>query len=135
MKTLTLSDRSELRQFGFVLAGFIVLAFWILLPWLFGHARPQWPLWAGGLMAAAALVLPESILPIYRAWLPVARVIGWFNTRLILGIVFFLVFVPVGFIAARLGKLQYREGFDRNATTYRIDTSRELRGSDLENPF
>lgn len=134
MRTLTLQDGKELREFGLGLALLIVLVFWGVLPWLGDRPRPMWPLVASALMGAAALAWPAAIYPVYRLLLPVARILGVVNTWLLLGAVFFGMLLPIGWVLRALGRLQYETRRDPGADTYRIevDPHREVR---LEEPF
>ncbi len=56
------------------------------------------------LMGLVSIILPiiafsPSILrPIFKLWLKVAHAIGWFNTQLLLSIVFIFVFIPTGLV-------------------------------------
>lgn len=135
MKTLGPHDGPELRQFGLALAAVFVVVFWGLLPWLFTHSRPAWPLYAGAVLLAGSLWWPRGLYPVYRGWMAVAQVLGTITNAIVLGGVFFLIMVPLGFALRRLGKLQYREGFDARATTYRVGERRRPGADDLRNPF
>lgn len=134
MRILTPGDRSDLRQFGLGLALLVVLVFWGLLPWLGDRTRPWWPLAVGGVLAALALAWPLAVYPVYRALLPLARVLGIINTWLLLGAVFFGILLPVGWVLRRMGRLQYRTGFDPDAASYRVEVEPE-RPVRLEEPF
>jgi len=134
MRQLTRRDTRELRHFGLGLALLLVLIFWALLPWLGDRPRPAWPLVAGGLLATLALVWPGAILPVYRAFVPVARVLGIANTWLLLGAVFFGILTPVGWLLRRLGRLQYVTRFEPAADSYRIEVPRDHTVR-LEEPF
>ena len=134
MRTLTRHDTRPLREFGLGFALMVVLIFWGLLPWLGDRPRPVWPLVAGGALVVGALAWPPSILPLYRLWLPVARVIGFINTWVLLGIVFFGILTPVGLVMRTLGRLQYRSGFQRDVETYRVEVAPD-HATRLEEPF
>ena len=134
MRILTPGDRSDLRQYGLGLALLVVLVFWALLPWLGDRPRPTWPLLAGGVLGALALAWPRAVYPVYRALLPIARVLGVINTWLLLGSVFFGILLPIGWVLRRTGRLQYRAGFDPGAASYRVEVEPE-RPVRLEEPF
>jgi hypothetical protein len=134
MRPLTTRDARELRHFGLGLALLLMLIFWLLLPWLGDRPRPIWPLAVAALLAAMALAWPPMILPVYRAILPVARVIGTINTWLLLGTVFFGILMPLGWVLRRLGRLQYFTRFEPGAASYRIERSRDDTVR-LEEPF
>jgi hypothetical protein len=134
MHVLTRHDTRPLRHFGLGFAVFVVLVFWGLLPWLGDHPRPVWPLVAAGVLVLAALAWPPSILPLYRLWLPVARAIGFINTWVLLGAVFFGILLPIGLVLRSLGRLQYRSGLQRELDTYRVEVAPGHQ-TRLEEPF
>jgi hypothetical protein len=41
---------------------------------------------------------PIILRPVFKLWLKVAHAVGWFNTQLLLSIVFILIFIPTGLI-------------------------------------
>ena len=41
---------------------------------------------------------PTLLRPVFKLWLKIAHAIGWFNTQVLLTIVFILVFIPTGLI-------------------------------------
>jgi hypothetical protein len=55
-------------------------------------------------ISAGGCCLPKALLPLYRGWMYVATGVGWFNTRLLLGLIFFLLFLPLGLVFRVLGK-------------------------------
>ena len=62
------------------------------------------------LMGLTLLILPIVafspiiLRPVFKLWLKVAHVIGWFNTQLLLSIVFILIFTPTGLVMRLLQK-------------------------------
>ncbi len=134
MKTLDRTDHRGLRWFAIGLALLLVGLFWGLAPWLADRPRPLWPLVAGWVLLTLAWVWPPSIWPIHRALVPVARVLGTINTWLLLGAVFFGILLPLGWVLRRLGRLQYRTGFDPGVSTYRVEVP-ESHATHLEEPF
>ncbi len=41
---------------------------------------------------------PALLRPVFKLWLKVAHAIGWFNTQVLLSIVFIFIFIPTGLI-------------------------------------
>ncbi len=41
---------------------------------------------------------PIILRPVFKLWLKVAHAVGWFNTQLLLSIVFILIFIPTGLV-------------------------------------
>ncbi len=88
---------SELRRFGFTVA--IPLAILASLGAWRGHTIL--PALLGGLAAALgglALLAPGLLGPVEKVWMAGAHALGSFNTRVLLGLVYFLVMTPIGVI-------------------------------------
>lgn len=47
---------------------------------------------------------PLTLKPIFRIWLKITKIIGKINTQILLGVVFFSIFVPTGLIMKLLSK-------------------------------
>ena len=64
--------------------------------------------------AVAPLVAPRLLTPIYRAWMRLAEVLGWINTRILLTLIFYLVVTPIGVVMRLFGRsplaLEERDG-------------------------
>ena len=85
-----------LRRFGLGL--FVILG--LIAGLLFWRERAAWPCpaGAGGVVLALSLFFPRGLLPIYRFMMWLAPILAWVNTKIILTLVFFLIFTPVGLI-------------------------------------
>ena len=114
--------RTELRSFGLVTAGMLVLFFGLLIPWIWGFAWPTWPFSVAGILVIMALAVPASLRPVYKVWMHFASILGWVNTRIILGLIFFLMFLPLGLIM-RLFNDPMRRNMDKSIETYRVPSS------------
>lgn len=69
----------------------------------------------GGLGIFASPKLGKSI---YTSWMYAALPLGWTFSHVFLGIVFFLVMAPIGFILRATGNDPMERAFDRTATSY-----------------
>ncbi len=65
----------------------------------------------------------------------IAVVIGFVNTRIILGLLFFLIIWPFGLVLRLAGKLQYQASTDAEAESYRVSVSAEREREEYERPF
>ena len=94
--------RVHLRKFGLVVGGvFVALAGW---SWWRGHAVAPCLLAAIGIpLVLGGALAPQLLAPLERAWMAFAHVLGRINTTLILALLYYLVFTPVGWLR-RLGK-------------------------------
>jgi len=94
--------RAEGRKFGFTLApAFLALA--ALLAWR-GHATPGIiAAGIGTLFGMAALAVPDRLGPVQRGWMAFAHAIAKVTTPIFLGIVWFVVITPIGWIRRLAG--------------------------------
>ena len=109
------SDR-EVRKFGLMFAG-ICLA---VAAYSYYKQGTVWPWFLGGTGAFAlgGLIAKPVLRPIYIVWMKFAAGLAWVNTRLILGIFFYLVLTPVGLIMRVLGKDPLTRKIDRSTPSY-----------------
>lgn len=91
------------REFGLIVGGVLVLlgAWWLYRGKLISAAKVTLPL--GTLLMLLALVFPRALIFPNKAWMLLAEALSFITTRLILGIVFFLIMTPIGFIKRSLG--------------------------------
>ena len=114
-------DNKTLREFGLITGGIFVGLFGLLLPWLFDHNFPQWPWIIACILWVWALLLPATLSPVYRVWMTIGHGLGWVNTRIILGIMFYIVFLPVGLLLKLAGKDPLTRNIDKSINTYRVN--------------
>lgn len=134
------TNKKILREFGLVFAGGLIVFFGLLIPWIFdkpwvwqaGGAR--WPWIGAALFAGTGLILPQVLKPLYLLWMKIGHALGWFNTRLILGILFFLMFAPVALFMRLIRRDPLMRRLDKAATSYRIASDSPPRER-LERPF
>lgn len=109
------TDR-QLRQFS--LTAFVALP---LLTWFWsGGNRPVVMVVAAGagLVAVLGLAWPRAIKPLFIVLSLLAFPIGFVVQEVCLGLLFYLVFVPVGLIFRRRGWDPLQRKFDAAAPTY-----------------
>ena len=101
---IEIPDKKGLREFGLIMGGMFIALFGLFFPWLFGLAFPKWPWIVAGALGGLALLVPNSLKPIYRGWMFLALILGWINTRLLLALVFYLMMTPMSLIMRLFGK-------------------------------
>jgi hypothetical protein len=47
---------------------------------------------------------PIVLRPVFKLWLKVAKAVGWFNTQIILTVVYILIFIPFGLLVRMFKK-------------------------------
>lgn len=127
-------DVKQLRQFGFIMGGGLILFFGLLIPWIWDRGYPLWPWVAAGAFVTAGLVYPKILTPVFRGWLKIGHVLGWINTRIILGVVFFVIFFPVALILRVLRKDPMARKYQPDSRSYRITSTSSPR-EQLEKPY
>src|SRR5262245_6805090 len=127
-------DNKELRKFGFVFAGILLLLFEGLLPWLKHKPLPGWPLSIAIPIAVLALIWPAALRPFHAAWMKFGAVMGFINTRIIMSVLFFAVLTPIGALLRALNKNPLVRRFDREAGSYRVASAAHSK-EDLEKPY
>jgi hypothetical protein len=121
------ADKKDLRSFGFLVGGvFSIIGLWPLL--LRGEPLRLWAVGLGGLLIVMGGVLPGVLDPIHKAWMWVGHVLGWINTRIILGIVFYGLVTPTGLVFRLMGKDMMRRTFAKDSPTYRVVKMARPRG-------
>ena len=111
--------RKELRSFGLMVGGVFALI-GILSYWFGRREWHLWPLAAAALLVVPALVAPAVLVPIHRTWMRLAAVLAWANTRIILALAFFLMFMPIGVVRRWIAGDTLKLRFDREAASYRV---------------
>jgi hypothetical protein len=108
--------KDEVRRFGVLFAALCTAA---------GvYARyagsPRWGWWvAGGAFFLITGIAARPVLrPLYLAWMRLASVLAWVNTRILLGAVFLLVITPIGLVLRLFGKELLDERIEREASSY-----------------
>lgn len=113
------ATRKELRQFGLLVgAVFTVIGLWPLI--FRGEPLRLWAVGIGGLLIAFGGILPQLLAPIHKGWMWVGHILGWINTRILLGIMFYALVTPMGLVFRLMGKDTMRRAFAESSTTYRV---------------
>lgn len=134
VQTPDMPSREELRRFGLLTGAIVAVLFGLLLPWIFGHGYLRWPWIVAGVLWVWGLLVPATLHPVYRGWMAFGHVLGWINTRIILGIMFYLMFVPAGFIMKLLRKDPMARKLRKETYTYRVK-SHPLKKNHVERPY
>ena len=106
------------RAFGFVFAAFFLIV--ALLPLIWGAQPVLWALAVSIAFLAVAALYPAVLGPLNRLWFRFGLLLHGVVSPIVLGIMFYGVVWPTGFIMRALGKDPLRLRFDRNAGSYWI---------------
>ena len=128
-------DSKGLRKFGITTGVIIVILFAVFFPWVFDAATmPAWPWVVACVLWVPALFVPDTLHPVYVTWMRVGHAIGWVNTRIILGLVFYIMILPMGLIMRMFGNDPMERKIDKSASSYRVKTMSEPKER-LERPY
>ncbi len=117
----------QLRQFGWLMAGvFALVTLWPLV--VRGDGIRMWAGIIAGIFGVLGTVFPTGLKPVYRGWMFFGEKIGWVNSRILLGLVFYGLVTPISWLMRLLGKRPLQLGFDPKADTYRV--LKEARAAD-----
>lgn len=117
IKKNSLASDKDLRSFGLVMAAFFAL-FLGIIPLLKHHPLKRWPLVVAVLFFAFAWLAPKLLRPLHTAWLRFGHIMGAINSRIILALVYFLLFVPFGVLRRLFGKNKM-DALDPELKSYR----------------
>lgn len=95
-------EASSDRSFGFVFAAVFALI-GLYNAWHAGKAWPWLALVAAGFLALA-LIRPAVLAPLNKLWMKFGLLLAAIVNPIVLGILFFLVFTPMAFVARLVGK-------------------------------
>ena len=107
------------RSFGWMFTAVFTLtavySLWregTVYPWMFGLA---------GVTAAVTTVRPEWLAPLNRVWMKFGELLHRVVSPIVLGIIFYGVFTPVGFVMRMAGRDIMKRRFEPGAPTYWVE--------------
>ena len=126
---------AELRQFGYLMAGFVALVFGLLLPWLaFGGGPwlPALPIAAAFALAGAAA--PRLLKPLFICWTALGRLLGRIVSPAVLALFFYLAIWPTGLLRKLFGGDPLRRRWEPEVRSY-FQKADALRPNHMEDPY
>ena len=112
-------DTKELRTFGLMIGGiFSIIGLWPMI--IRGDSPRTWALALGGALVGLGLVLPASLRYVHQVWMKIGHLLGWINTRILLGVIFYGLITPIGLVMRLFGKDYMHRALLQEADTYRV---------------
>ena len=110
------SKKSDLRNFG-ITVGIILL---VISCFLFWKEKESFQIFLaiGIILCLTAIALPSVLKPVYWIWMIFAIILGWFMTRVILSLLFFLIFTSIGLTLRLFGKQFLELRWDKSKESY-----------------
>ncbi len=111
------ATEKNLRSFGIIwgailgiVTGIGIFKDWGIVPWITGGVAGL-GLFLGGFH-------PSALQGLYQRWMRGAGILGRFNTRVLLTLVYLIVFPPIRLLLVLLGKDPLKLKWDPRRTTY-----------------
>jgi hypothetical protein len=106
------------RSFGLVFSVvFLIVALWPLF-----HDEPVrvWAIAVASVFLIAALVRPQILVPLNRAWTAFGHVLHAIVTPVVTSFLFFVLVTPMALVMRVMGSVPLRLSFDADAQSYWI---------------
>ena len=112
----------------------LALTFLLLLIWLF--AKHVYLVYAAMLLLLIGMVVPVAMKPLAWAWFGLSHLLGQVMSRVLLGIVYLLLVLPMGRIRRLLGKDSLRLTlWKQGGTSCFIERAHVFSAEDLKHPY
>lgn len=105
-----------LREFGIILGLGLPLIIGFLIPFLIGHSFRLWTIWLGVIFLIPGIVRPKFLLLPYKGWMKLGNILSAVNSRIIFGIIFLFILIPISYIMRLMGHDPLRKKFTKNSS-------------------
>lgn len=113
------SEKSDLKKFGFLIGIILILASSYLL-WKEQYGYAIGGFVVGAVFIVLGFILPSVLMPLQKAWMALAVVMGFVMTKIIMVIVFYVMVTPIGLMGRLGGKKFLDLKMDKDAASYWI---------------
>ena len=97
------TSKKQLRDFGCLIGiGLPIMLGW-LIPAITGHGLRIWTFWVGIPFLLIGIISPQILQIPYQLWMKLGYLLGWINSRIILGMVFLIVLQPISLVMKAFG--------------------------------
>tara|TARA_Y100001968_G_C19369611_1_gene724396 strand:- start:725 stop:1117 length:393 start_codon:yes stop_codon:yes gene_type:complete len=93
----------KLRNFGYLIGFGLPLIIGLIIPLITGYSFREWTLWISIPTLLIGIFSPNILLKPYQAWIKLGHLLGFINSHIILGIVFFTILQPISLIMRTFG--------------------------------
>jgi len=113
------AEKKQIRTFGIGCA-ILFTIFGTISVFRHGWEGVPWQYIVSIAALSISLFFPILLWPVYKIALLIAHALGWFNTRLFLSILFYLIFTPIALIFRLIGKDPLSRKFEKESSSYWI---------------
>ena len=111
-------SKSQLRVFGGLLILFALIVGWQILRHFDAKVVAYAIAGILGVLGTIGLVAPNLLKPIYVGWTVAVFPIGWVVSHLLMAMIFYGIFTPIGLIRRTVGGDPLQRKLDPNAESY-----------------
>lgn len=96
------TGKKNIKSFGITFG----IIFFAIAGFLYYKEKDSFQLFIllAGSFSTLGIILPIILKPFYMVWMIFAVILGWFMTKVILSLLFFLVVTPIGLVLKIMGK-------------------------------
>jgi len=129
-------DNKSLRKFIGVISSALVIIGLLVFFWGRVPERAYWLAGIAIIILIVGLPFPQLVKPLHTLWMGLALFIGYFMSRLLLSLLFFIVISPISLMMRLFGKDFLKQKIDKNKTSYWIKRENKERSpEDYERQF
>ena len=128
------NEKNDIQKFGITI-GIILM---IIAGFLFWKEKESFQIFLaiGITLFFTAIAIPVVLKPVYWIWMIFAIILGWFMTRLILSLLFYVIFTPIGLTLRFFGKQFLELRWDKSKESYwNFKTNERLQNENYEKQF
>ena len=126
--------KKEIRNFGIIFCVILL----VISGFLFWKEKELFQIFLaiGITLFLTAIAIPRVLKPVYWIWMVFAIILGWFMTRLILSLLFYVVFTSIGLTLRLFGKQFLELRWDKSKESYwNSRTNENLQNKNYEKQF
>ena len=127
-------ENKQLRNFGLLFAGMLILVFGFTLPYLFAYSHPSWPFYIAGAFTILSLTAPQLLVFIRTPWMKIALILGKINGFIILGLVFYGMITPYAIVLKMFKRVPLKTKYTKIEDSYFTETDVRDK-SHMETPY
>jgi hypothetical protein len=109
-------SKKDLRKFGLTVGGVLLLI--AVFFFYFEKSSTIYFTIIGGFLFISGLFIPRILKPLNKIWMGLAIILGFFMSRIIITVLFYIALTPISIIAKLVGKKFMILKFDRSINTY-----------------
>ena len=110
------SEKKDLRKFGLTV-GIALAVFGALFLWREKETY-KFFLIASAVLIVLSLTIPSVLKPIQKIWMGFAILMGWFMSRILLSVLYYVILTPIGLISRIAGKRFLELKLDKSKESY-----------------